>query len=111
MSLIVTPGQLSRRAELYHQLGSTIAAGIPIIQALEIVSDTRGARTLQKPLQHLIVQLQQGATFSEALRSLGQWLPDFDVALLSAGEKSGRLDACFRLLSDYYSERARLVRS
>src|SRR6185436_17213582 len=49
--------------------------------------------------------------FSEALLSLGRWLPDFDVALLSAGEKSGRLDACFRLLSDYYSERARMVRS
>src|SRR5262245_19188895 len=110
MSLIVMPKQLARRAELYHQLGSTIAAGIPLIQALEMVSNTRGARHLHKPLQLLISQLQQGSTFAEALLSLGRWLPDFDIALLSAGEKSGGLDTCFRLLSDYYSERARLVR-
>lgn len=110
MSLIVTPRQLAHRAELYHQLGSTVAAGIPLIQALEIVANTPGARALRKPLQHLILQLQQGSTFAEALLSLGKWLPDFDIALLSAGEKSGRLDTCFRLLADYYSERARLVR-
>jgi type II secretory pathway component PulF len=111
MSLIVTPRQLARRAEMYHQLGATIAAGIPLIQALEIVSGNRGAHGLQKPLRSLIAHLQQGSTFSEALLSLGKWLPDFDIALLSAGEKSGRLDTCFRMLSDYYSERARLVRS
>jgi len=111
MPLIVTPRQLARRAELYHQLGSTIAAGIPLIQALEIVADTPGARSLRGSLRQLISHLQQGSTFAEALLSLGRWLPQFDVALLSAGEKSGRLDASFRLLADYYSERARLVRS
>ncbi|MCI0533730.1 MAG: type II secretion system F family protein [Verrucomicrobiales bacterium] len=111
MSLIVSPRQLTRRAELYHQLGSTVAAGIPLIQALEIISNTPGARALRKPLRQLIVQLHQGSTFSEALLALGRWLPEFDVALLSAGEKSGRLDACFRLLADYYGERARLLRS
>ncbi|HKI68150.1 MAG TPA: type II secretion system F family protein, partial [Verrucomicrobiae bacterium] len=37
-------------------------------------------------------------------------LPLFDTSLLMAGEKSGRLDACFRLLSDYYTDRARVAR-
>ena len=40
----------------------------------------------------------------------GHWLPAFDIALLEAGEHSGRLDACFRLLADYYTDRARLAR-
>ena len=40
----------------------------------------------------------------------GHWLPAFDIALLQAGEHSGRLDACFRLLADYYTDRARLAR-
>src|SRR5208282_3580686 len=38
------------------------------------------------------------------------WLPVFDVALVEAGERSGRLDACFRLLADYYNDRATLAR-
>jgi type II secretory pathway component PulF len=37
-------------------------------------------------------------------------LPEFDIALLQAGEQSGRLDACFRLLADYYADRARIAR-
>ena len=41
---------------------------------------------------------------------MGQWLPSFDLALIEAGEQSGRLDACFKLLALYYSERARMVK-
>jgi type II secretory pathway component PulF len=37
-------------------------------------------------------------------------LPEFDISLLQAGEHSGRLDSCFRLLADYYTDRARLAR-
>ncbi|MBU6410437.1 MAG: type II secretion system F family protein, partial [Verrucomicrobia bacterium] len=36
--------------------------------------------------------------------------PDFDLALIDAGEQSGRLDSCFRALMDYYNERAVIAR-
>jgi type II secretory pathway component PulF len=38
------------------------------------------------------------------------WLPEFDIALLSVGEESGRLDASFKLLADYYAIRAGIIR-
>jgi type II secretory pathway component PulF len=38
------------------------------------------------------------------------WLADFDVALLSAGEESGRLDTTFKLLARYYTSRAKIIR-
>ena len=38
------------------------------------------------------------------------WLPAFDLALIKAGESSGGLDVCFRFLTEYYTERARLAR-
>ena len=41
---------------------------------------------------------------------MGAWLPEFDIALIDAGERSGRLDACFRLLADYYNDRARITK-
>ena len=37
-------------------------------------------------------------------------MPSFDLALLEAGEQSGRLDACFKLLAIYYQERAQMAR-
>ena len=58
----------------------------------------------------MIEQIAGGATLTGAVQRCGHWLPAFDLALLEAGEHSGRLDACFRLLADYYTERARLAR-
>jgi protein transport protein HofC len=111
MPLIVTPRQLEHRAELYHQLAALTSAGIGLIAGVDMVRQAPAGRFLRKPLDRVHQALEQGATFSDALAT-GQraWLPTFDLALLDAGEKSGRLDRCFRLLSDYYTERARLAR-
>ena len=111
MPLIVTPRQLTRRAELYHQLAGVISAGVPIIDAIEMVRRNPPSRSFVKPLTHILQKLQSGSTFHEALCSTGLWLPSFDLALMQAGEQSGRLDASFRLLANYYAERAQLARN
>ena len=110
MSLLVTPAELSRRAELYHQLAQLTAAGIGLPQALETLHRSPPARSFQEPLGTLRQQLAQGATFGEAVHAVEGWLPSFDGALLNAGEASGRLPASFKMLSDYYGERAQLTR-
>jgi type II secretory pathway component PulF len=110
MALIVTPGQLSRRAELYHQLGSMVAAGVPLIKALEMASVNRAIRSSRMTLLGLIQRLKSGLTFSESMTRVQGWLPQFDIALLGVGEESGRLDASFKLLSTYYAFRAAIVR-
>ena len=110
MSIIVTPGPLEKRGEFYQQLGQLTAAGISLVNGLERLEQHPPSRADRAPLRQLLAQIQQGATFSEALRATGRWLPTFDIALLHAGEQSGRLPECFRLLSDHYRDRARLVR-
>ena len=110
MPLIITPGQLTQRAEFYYQLSQLTGAGLGLIYALEQLKRNPPARSYRQPIQQLLEQLGHGYTFNEALQRIGQWLPAFDVALLQAGEQSGRLEACFRLLADYYTDRARLTR-
>jgi len=60
-------------------------------------------------VQRLLDEITKGATLAESLESL-DWLPAFDLALIGAGEQSGRLDTCFRLLADYYNDRARVIK-
>jgi len=105
MPLIVTPRQFTQRAEFYHQLAQFTSAGIGLIRALEQIKANPPARSFREPLQRLLDNLAKGATPAESLQQLG-WLPAFDIALVEAGERSGRLDACFRLLADYYNDRA-----
>ena len=110
MAFIVTPRQLVHRAELYHQLAQLTNAGDNLLQGLELLQRNPPNRAYRQPLGTLIEKLTQGATFSEALLCTGSWLPSFDIALLHAGETSGRLPNCFTLLADYYNQRAQLTR-
>ena len=43
MPFIVTPRHLALRAELYHQIGVLLAAGLPLIKALETLAEDYGA--------------------------------------------------------------------
>ena len=110
MPLILTPRQLERRAELYHQLGILIGAGLTIHQSLEQLKRNPPDRALRQKISLWLDYLGQGLTVSEAVRRLGQWMPSFDLALIEAAEQSGRLDACFKLLALHYHERARMVK-
>jgi type II secretory pathway component PulF len=109
MSLLVTPRQHSQRAELYHQLSQLTAAGIGLPQALELQHRAPPARSFREPLSIVNEKLAAGSTFHEAMQSTGRWLPAFDAALLHAGEQSGRLPACFKLLARHYESNAALL--
>jgi type II secretory pathway component PulF len=122
---MVTPGQLNRRAAFFEQLAAMIAAGVPLTKALEMSGRNRSTGVSPKVIQALTHHLQEGHTFTDALQMVsGQkrgtevspdrpnqtyWLSDFDIALLSAGEASGRLDVTFKLLARFYASRAKLI--
>lgn len=109
-AIVITPGQLTRRAELYHQLAQLTVAGLPILRSLEQIERHPPSRAFREPLRAAIREIVEGYTFTEAIARSGSWIPSFDIALLEAGERSGRLDACFRVLADYYTDRARMAR-
>ncbi len=111
MALIVTPGTYFKRANFYLQLSGMLTSGIPIIQALELLKKNPPSRSYIQPIDHTIHRLQMGSTFVEALTATGRWLPEFDLALISAGETSGRLDSSLRILGNHYTDRATTFRN
>ncbi|MGA2244931.1 MAG: type II secretion system F family protein [Verrucomicrobiota bacterium] len=122
---MVTPGKLNRRAEFFDQLATMIAAGVPLTKAMEMAGRNRSLGVPRRVVEELTHHLQDGHTFTDAMQlASGQkrgidvalkpsreyWLSDFDVALLSAGEESGRLDTTFRTLARYNRSRAQIIR-
>ncbi len=110
MPLIVTPWQLSQRAEFYHQLSQLTMAGIGLPQALEQMQRNPPALSFRAPIRRLLKHLNEGCPFTDAMRLVGGWMPAYDLALLQAGEQSGRLPECFRQISEQYRDRAQLIR-
>jgi type II secretory pathway component PulF len=110
MALFLAPRQFQRRADAYEQLGQLTAAGMPLPGALEMIERNPAARSDRPALRRILDHLGQGHTFSASLEAAGRWLPAFDLALLHAGEQSGRLPECFRILSRHYGGQAQLAR-
>jgi len=96
MPLLITPRQFTQRAEFYHQFRQLTVAGVGVVKALELLARNPPARSFHEPISQLVRQLEQGYTLTDALNRIDPWLPSFDIALLQAGEQSGRLDAVFK---------------
>jgi type IV pilus assembly protein PilC len=110
MSFMVTPGQLTARSEFYHQLGQMTAAGLGLMRALEQQRTRPPSGSYRRHLEEILADLGAGCTFADALRRQGSWLPEFDIALVEAGEQSGRIDLCLGVLAEHYRERAQMAR-
>ncbi len=110
MPLIITPGRLAQLGEFYHQVGAMLGAGMPLTSVIDQLHATPPGRFFRQPLAQISTSLKSGLTFTESVSQIKGWLPTFDTALLGAGEQSGRLDACCRLLATYYQNRAQLAR-
>ena len=110
MALLITPAQLTGRSELFHQLAQVTASGLGLFAALEMLQKHPPQASLRKPIGELLHQLREGHNLGDSLARAGSWLSSFDVALLQAGEHSGRLPDVFRVLSGYYAQRATLAR-
>lgn len=106
----ILPGQFARRAEFYYQLAQYLNAGVPFISALRQLERTPPARSYREPIQQFLTHLTAGRTIHESIAGIPGWMPEFDLALLKAGEESGRLDGSLRLLAKYYEERAAMIR-
>jgi type II secretory pathway component PulF len=105
-----TPGQFSRRADFYHQLGQLTAAGLGVIAALQQLHRAPPARHYRPRIATVLENVSAGRTISESFAACKGWLSQFDLALLEAGERSGRLDVTFRLLASIYQDRAAMAR-
>jgi type II secretory pathway component PulF len=108
--MILTPRQLVQKADFYRQLGQMTEVGLTLQMALETALKHAQSGPMKRALPRVIESIHQGSSFGEALLAQGRWMPAFDIALLGAGEQSGRLPACFLKLAGYYDDRARLLR-
>src|SRR5437764_495175 len=109
MALLNTPGRLKEQAEFYHQLGSMTKAGVTIVQAIDLLRRNPPSRKLGRLAEETMAGILRGQNFTESIRAAQGGLPEFDVALLEAGETSGRLAEVFKMLGDFYDERSRLM--
>jgi type IV pilus assembly protein PilC len=90
--------------QLYHELAQFTRSGVTLGQAFELRSHNANDR-IGTRLKAVRAHLQATGNLGRAFREAG--FSESDVAIIQAGEASGRLDAVFLELGEFYRQLAR----
>ncbi len=84
-----------------RQLSSFLEAGIPVLDALEIVAQQTGSAPMRTVIIDIRDSIHRGTSFSAAVDSHPEVFPAFYRAMLESAEYTGNLDAVLSQLSEY----------
>tara|TARA_Y100001968_G_scaffold330575_1_gene382821 strand:+ start:3624 stop:4898 length:1275 start_codon:yes stop_codon:yes gene_type:complete len=73
------------------QLSSMLRTGLPLLEALNILSDSSEDKTLKAVFREASIGISRGSTFAELLEKHPEVFDDMYLALVSAGEAAGLL--------------------
>ncbi len=84
------------------QLSTYIKAGIPLIDAINILAKQARDRKIRNLYQRLVFELTTGETFSEALNKQGPVFPKLLINMVKTSELTGNLTGVLDDMADYY---------
>jgi general secretion pathway protein F len=88
-------------ARLARTLGTLLANGVPILNALSIATQTLGNAALREALGETAVAVKEGKGLADPLARSGRF-PPLAVRLIAVGERSGHLEAMLLKIADIY---------
>ena len=83
-----------------------IQSGVPILGALEIVSQTCGNQLVANAILKASESVRQGETLGEPLAQSGIF-PPMVTRMISIGEKTGALETLLEKISDFYDQQVK----
>lgn len=89
-------------------LGTLIAAGVPILEALNITKETAGNEVYRRALGGVHDSIRRGETFAEPLRK-SRVCDSLVVNMIDVGEETGDLDKMLLKIADNYDDEVDVV--
>lgn len=84
-----------------RQMATMISAGLPVLQAFEVVTASIRKPAMSALVQRLMNDVAAGSSFTEALRQHPQYFDNLFCHLIDAGEQSGTLDGMLERVAIY----------
>jgi len=99
-------GNLVRKssvARFTRTLGTLLASGVSILDALEITAKTAGNVVIGNAIKKSVLSIAEGDTITAPLKESGVF-PPMVTQMISVGEKTGGLDEMLSKIADFYDE-------
>ena len=84
-----------------RQLATMLAAGIPLVQAFEIVGNGHENQAMQKLILNIKADVEGGSSLAEALAKHPLYFDDLFVNLVESGEQAGALETLLDKIATY----------
>jgi type IV pilus assembly protein PilC len=91
-----------------RQFATMIDAGLPLVQALDILSTQVENKMLSNTLQQVKTDVESGATYADALKKHPKVFTELYVNMVAAGEAGGILDTILNRLATYIEKAMKL---
>jgi type IV pilus assembly protein PilC len=93
-----------------RQFATMINAGLPLVQALDILAKQSDNKTLKEVTRQVVFDVESGHTVADALRKHPKAFSDLYVNMVAAGEAGGILDTILMRLAVFLEKNDALVR-
>ncbi len=90
-------------ARFTRTLGTLLASGVPILDALEIVAKTSGNVIIEEAIMYTRLKISEGKNMAVPLLETNVF-PPMVVQMVGVGEQTGALDAMLNKIADFYEE-------
>ena len=91
---------VARFCRLFAQM---LTSGVPILDAMDVVARSMGNKVIEAAILDARTGIEQGNTLSSSLEGK-PCLPILMIRMISAGEKSGRIDEMLESVADTYDD-------
>jgi type IV pilus assembly protein PilC len=82
---------------------SLIRSGVPILEVLQIVSQTVGNTTIEKAIKAATIDIERGESIADALGKHPVF-PSMIIRMIKAGEQTGNIDNMLERVSNFLDE-------
>lgn len=95
-------------ARFTRTLATLLAAGMPLIEAIEVTARTLDNILFKDALREAAKQVQRGLPLSAPLKTSGLF-PSMVIHMISIGEESGDMEGMLMNVAEYYDEEVQLA--
>jgi type IV pilus assembly protein PilC len=99
-------GDLLRKvavAKFTRTMGTMLASGVSILDALDIVAKTSGNKVVERAIYDIRFGIAEGRTMADPMLESGVF-PSMVCQMISVGESTGALDAMLGKIADFYDD-------
>lgn len=97
-------------ATFTRQLATMTRAGVPLVQAFEIVAEGEENPTMKELIEQIHGDVSSGTGFAASLRAHPRYFDDLFCSLIDAGEQSGTLETMLARVANYKEKTEALKR-